>query len=73
MTWLLIVFAMAGPVLAGEFKDEEACDKAATEFIAILKHEHESDDKWKPPMIACAGIPDAFPEPAEGHRINAQI
>ena len=69
MTWLLIVFGMAGPALVGVYDGEGACDKAASEFFTALRHEHEGDDKWKPPMIACAGIPDAFPEPSHGHRI----
>jgi hypothetical protein len=69
MTWLLIVFGMAGPALVGEFATEEACDKGAREFVGHMAAEHQNDAKWKPPMIACAGVPDAFPEPGYGHRI----
>jgi hypothetical protein len=69
MTWLLIVFGMAGPALVGEFATEEECDQGAQKIFAMLHEEHKGDDKFKVPPIACAGIPDAFPEPGSGQRI----
>lgn len=69
MTWLLLIFGMAGPAIVGEFATEDDCDMAATEFMAVLHNEHKEDGKFHAPPIACVGIPDAFPGPADGKRI----
>jgi hypothetical protein len=69
MTWLLILFGMAGPVIVGEFASEEACNNGGVDYLAMLMHEHGDDPLYRVPAIGCVGGPDDLPRAADGQHI----
>jgi hypothetical protein len=68
VTWLLIVFGMAGPAMVGQYDDDDACYRAAQDYLVQLMQEHKGSDQWHPPAVTCVGVPDQL-EPTDGKRI----
>lgn len=59
MIYLLILRAMLGPAIVGEFATEQECEQAAGQYMAMLI-EQRSDEKHNV-KIGCVGFPIHVP------------
>ncbi len=63
MIYLLILRALLGPAIVGEYDTEEECGAAAARYMKML-YESRSDDKHAA-KLACVGFPVQMQEPKE--------
>ncbi len=63
MIYLLILRALLGPAVVGEYDSEEECGAAAARYMKLL-YESRSDDKHAV-KLACVGFPIELPKVRE--------